>query len=383
MTDSTNARREDVQKALERAVAEYGTPGVVAEIQDENGAWFGSAGVADLGTGRRREPGEQFNVGSAAKAFTAAAMLTLEAEGRLSLADTVEEWLPGVVRGNGNDGRQITIGQLLTHTSGLGITGLSAEIARKYHTRPGFAAHRYDVWTVEQLLKLQMAIPPLYAPGADFAYSNGGYHLVGAIIEKATGRSYEDEVDRTVVQPLGLTGTYARPFAEQRVRGPHARIYTRQFFKDGIDPDSLTPDNYESLLEGPDSDPVDVTDRTTWGWAAGGAVSTTSDMLRFTNAMITGSLLPPAQHRTMWSTVPTRDWMPNTRYGTGVSQWTLANGRTLHIVAGLELGTASFTMGTPDARRLVSMNINCDWNWYPVCNQVAEAAFGSPFLPPQ
>jgi D-alanyl-D-alanine carboxypeptidase len=231
MTDSTNARREDVQKVLERAVAEFGAPGVVVEIQDENGSWFGSAGVADLGTGRRREPGELFNIGSAANGFTAVAILTLEAEGRLSLADTAERWLPGVVRGNGNDGRQITIGQLLTHTSGLGITGLSPEVARKYHTRSGFAVHRYDVWTVEQLLKLQMTIPPLYAPGGDFAYSNGGYHLLGAIIEKVTERSYEDEVDRTVVQPLGLSSTYARPFADQRFRGPHARIYTRQFLQ--------------------------------------------------------------------------------------------------------------------------------------------------------
>ncbi|MFI7446686.1 serine hydrolase domain-containing protein [Nonomuraea sp. NPDC049714] len=374
---------KNVQQVLDSAVAEYGTPGVVAAMQDENGAWTGSAGLSDLEAGRRREPGEQFTIGSGAKAFTAAAMLTLEAEGRLSLTDTVEQWLPGVVRGNGNDGRQITIGQLLTHTSGLGITGLNVEIARKYHTRPGFAAHRYDVWTVEELLKLQMAIPPLYAPGSDFAYSNGGYHLAGAIIEKATGRSYEDEVDRTVVQPLGLTGTYARALDERQFRGPHARVYTRQFIKDGVDPASLTPDNYESLMEGPDSDPVDVTDRTIWGWAAGGVVSTTSDMLRFAKAMITGSLLPPAQHRTMWSTVPTRDWLPNTRYGTGVSQWALADGRTLHIVAGVELGTASFTMGTPDARRLVSVNINCDWNWYPVCSQIADSVFGSPFLPPQ
>ncbi|MFC9894607.1 serine hydrolase domain-containing protein [Nocardia sp. NPDC127579] len=374
---------KDVQQALDSAVAEYGVPGVIAALQDENGVRIRAAGVSDLGTGRRREPGERFTIGSGAKAFTAAAVLTLEAEGRLSLTDTVEQWLPGVVRGNGNDGRRITIGQLLTHTSGLGITGLNVDIARKYHTRPGFAAHRYDVWTVEELLNLQMAIPPLYAPGTDFAYCNGGYHLAGAIIEKVTGRSYEDEIERMVIQPLGLTDTYARPFAERRFRGSHARIYTRQFLQDGVDPEILTPDNYESLLESADSDPVDVTDRAIWGWAAGGIVSSTRDMLRFTDAVITGSLLPPAQHRAMWTTVPTRDWMPNTRYGTGVSQWALADGRTIHIVAGVELGAASFTMGTPDGRHVVSVNINCDWNWYPVFSQVAEAVFGSPFQMPR
>jgi CubicO group peptidase (beta-lactamase class C family) len=380
MTSSASARHEHVQEALDRAVAEHSAPGIVAEIQDENGTWFGSAGVADLETGRRRAPGEQFHAGSSGKAFTAAAMLTLEAEGRLSLDDTVDTWLPGVVSGNGNDGSKITIRQLLTHTSGLGITGLSAEIVRKYHTRSGYAEHRYDVWTVDELLKLQMAIPPMYKPGEDFAYANGGYHIAGAIIEKATGRSYEDEVDRTVIQPLGLTGTYARTFAERRYRGTHTKAYSRMYIRDGVDPDSLTSDNYASLLAGPDADPIDVTDRTFFVWAAGGVVSTTSDLLRLMRALITGSLLPPAQHRAMWSTIPTRDWIPNARYGAGVSQWALADGRMLHVVAGVEGGTVSVTLGTPDGGLIVSAHLNGDWNWYLTCNQIVEAAFGSSFL---
>ncbi|MGW4797897.1 serine hydrolase domain-containing protein [Nonomuraea sp. NPDC004297] len=380
MIISASARRERVQEALERAVAEQSAPGVVAEIQDEDGGWFGSAGVADRGTGRRRAPGEQFHAGSSGKAFTAAALLTLEAEGRLSLDDTVDTWLPGVVSGNGNDGGEITIRQLLTHTGGLGITGLSAEIVRKYHTRAGFAEHRYDVWTVDELLRLQTAIPPAYRPGAGFAYSNGGYHIAGAIIEKATGRGYEDEVERTVIRPLGLRGTYARTFAERHFRGPHTRAYSRMVLRDGVDPDDLTPDNYASLLLGPDSDPIDVTDRTFFMWAAGGVVSTTADLLRFTHALITGSLLPPAQHRAMWDTVPTTDWLPNTRYGTGVSQWTLADGRLLHVVAGVEGGTVSVTLGTPDGGLTVSVQLNGDWNWYLTCAQIVEAAFGSALL---
>ncbi|SEG98862.1 CubicO group peptidase, beta-lactamase class C family [Nonomuraea solani] len=378
----TSSRRERVQEVLDRAVAEGSAPGIVAEIQDQDGGWFGSAGVADLETGRRREPGEQFHAGSSGKAFTAAAMLTLEAEGRLSLDDTVDTWLPGVITGNGNDGREITIWQLLTHTGGLGITGLSAEIVRKYHTRAGAEEHRYDVLTVDELLKRQLAIPPLYKPGEDFAYSNGGYHIAGAIIEKATGRSYEDELDRTVIQPLKLTGTYARTFAERRYRGPHTKAYTRMFIRDGVDPDSLTPDNYASLLLGPESDPVDVTDRTIPTWAAGGVVSTTGDLIRLLRALTTGSLLPPAQHRTMWRTVPTRDWIPNARYGTGVAQWPLADGRVLHVVAGVEGGTVSVTLGTPDGGLIVSTHLNGDWNWYMTCYQIAEAAFGSPFLLP-
>ncbi|SHG27125.1 serine hydrolase domain-containing protein [Streptoalloteichus hindustanus] len=379
MTSSTNTRHELVQNALNRVVAEGGAPGVAAEIRDGDGTWFGSAGVSDRETGRRREPGDQFHAGSVGKAFTAAAVLTLEAEGRLGLDDTVDSWLPGVVRGNGNDGTRITIRQLLTHTSGLGITGLSPEIVRKYHTRQGFAEHRYDVWTVEKLLKSQMDIPPRYEPGEAFAYANGGYHLAGAVIEKVTGRRYEDEIDRTVIQPLGLTNTYPRTFDERRFRGPHTRAYSRMLLRDGVDPDSLTPDNYASFLVGPEVDPVDITDRTYFGWAAGGVVSTTGDLLGVIHALITGVLLPPAQHRTMWTTVPTRDWIPHARYGTGVAQWELADGRVLHVVSGVEGGTACMAAGAPDGALTVAIHLNADWNWYLSCDQIIEAAFGAPF----
>jgi D-alanyl-D-alanine carboxypeptidase len=384
VADMTNhAEYEKVQQILDHAVAEQDAVSIVAHVQEANDLWFGAAGPADLATGRFREPEDQFSIGSGGKAFTAATMLALEAEGRLSLTDTVEQWLPGVVTGNGNDGSRITIRQLLTHTSGLGITGVSAGIVRKNHTRAGLAEHRYDVWTVDELLQFQMSIPPIYEPGEDFAYSNGGYHVAGAIIERVTGRSFADEVDRNVIEPLGLSRTYERPLSEPGFRGRHPKVYSRQFIRDDVDPESVTELNYTELLEGPDSDPVDVTDKTSEGWAASGVVSTTSDMLRFTKALITGELLPAAQHRQMWTTVPTRDWMPNARYGTGVSRWELANGRALHAVAGVDLGGAALTMGTPDGARVVSVHISGDWKWYEIVNDLVESVFGAPFAPPR
>ncbi|WP_157254529.1 serine hydrolase domain-containing protein [Nonomuraea typhae] len=370
--------RDKVQEALDRSVAELGVTGIVAHVQDEDGNWFGSAGVADLETGRRRDPADRFHIGSCGKAYTSAAVLQLAAEGTLSLDDTVEQWLPGVVSGNGNDGSKITIRHLITHTSGLWVTGWDPDMWRKFLSRAGWTENRHYVWTVEELLEHQGSRPPIFEPGTSFAYTNGGYHIAGAIIEKATGRTYEQEVERTVIQPLGLTGTYARPLPEAGLRGQHARLYSRMFIKDGVDPAILTTQNYESYLQGPETDPLDVTDSTSHGWAAGGVMSTTGDMLRFTQAIIKGTLLPPAQHREMWATVPTTDWIPNTRYGTGVSQWTLADGSMLHAVAGMANGSAAITMGTPDGRRLVSMNTNCDWSWLPAFNRIIEAAFGSP-----
>src|SRR4051794_34416081 len=87
-----------VQEALDRAVHTLGAPGIVTEIGRGDTRWFGSAGVSDRGTGRPRQPGERFRIGSATKAFTATVVLHLAGEGRLSLDDTVERWLPGLVR---------------------------------------------------------------------------------------------------------------------------------------------------------------------------------------------------------------------------------------------------------------------------------------------
>jgi D-alanyl-D-alanine carboxypeptidase len=78
-----------------------------------------TGGVADQSTGSAARPGDRFRIASTTKTFVATVVLQLVGEGRLSLDDTVEHWLPGVVSGNGNDGSAITVRQLLQHTSGL------------------------------------------------------------------------------------------------------------------------------------------------------------------------------------------------------------------------------------------------------------------------
>ncbi|MFI6299458.1 serine hydrolase domain-containing protein [Nonomuraea sp. NPDC050790] len=378
MTDIADIA-DKVQGVLDRSVAELGVTGIIAHVQDESETWFGSAGVADLETGQRRGPADRFLIGSGGKAFTSATILQLAAEGNLSLDDPVERWLPGVSR-NGNDGSKITVRQLINHTSGLWVTGFDADLVRSFHTRAGFAQNRHRVWTVDELLDFALSQPPIFEPGTNFAYTNGAYHLAGAVIEKATGNAYEDEVERTVIKPLGLSGTYARPLAEAGIRAPYTKTYSRMFIRDDVDPGSLTQENWESTLQGPETDAVDVTDSTSFGWSAGNVVSTTPDLLRFTGAMISGSLLAPAWHREMWTTNPTRNWIPHTRYGTGVSEWELADGTTQRAVVGMSNGAATITMGTPDGRRMVSMNVNCDWGWLPAFSAIMEAVFGSPFL---
>ncbi|WP_433200671.1 serine hydrolase domain-containing protein [Nocardia sp. CA-107356] len=375
------ATNENVQQVLDWAVAEVGIPGIVAEVKDGDRTWFGTAGVADLETGSPRQPGENIHTGSCGKSFTAAVLLALEAEGRLSLEDTVNAHLPGVLDVNGYDGDTITIRHLLSNTSGLFPTGLAPEVSYRYATRSGLVQHRFDTFSTEELLRVAVSQPPVGAPGERFEYANGGFYIAGAIIEKVTGNSYADEVERRVTRPLGLTHTRVRPTTDTGYPTPHPRGYSNQFLKDGVDPAAVTPENWQSLMEEPGLPPLDVTElNSSLGYAAGNIVSTTGDMIRFLTAMTTGSLLPPAQHRQMWTTVSTEGsyWMPHSRYGLGLFEFDkqATGGRTLRGVGGSFWGTYFFAVGTPDGQHTIAVHTNTEWKSWDPMFRVIEAEFG-------
>ncbi|TCO62724.1 serine hydrolase domain-containing protein [Actinocrispum wychmicini] len=382
MTGFESAGREKVREVLDWAVTGGGAPSVAVQIQDDNGTWFGSAGPADATTGARRVPGEQLHIASASKAYTAATVLRLAAEGRLSIDDTVAKWLPGAMAENGYDGTKVTIRQLLSNTSGLFATGMAMELQRRYNIRSAFAKHRFDVWPAEDVLKVAISEPPVHQPGEGFWYSNGGFAFAAAIVEKVTGNTFESEVDRAVVQPLGLPNTFARGREETGYRGRYPRLYSKVFLKEGARPEDVTPDNWPSMLEDPNLAPMDTTEvNTSWGWGAANVVAPLDELIVFVDAIITGSLLPEAQHREMWSTVSTKGahWLANTRYGLGVFELTLADGQQLRGVAGASAGTNTLAMGTPDGRHTVAAHVAND-SAFPIFDKIIEAEFGAPGL---
>jgi D-alanyl-D-alanine carboxypeptidase len=111
-------------------------------------------------------------------------VLQLAADGELSLDDTVERWLPGVVHGSGHDGNKITIRHLLNQTSGIFNYVLDPEAVSRY-VGLGFLEHRYDRYRPEQLVATAMSHPPAFEPGTNWGYSNTNFVLAGMIIEKA------------------------------------------------------------------------------------------------------------------------------------------------------------------------------------------------------
>ncbi|MEU6680249.1 serine hydrolase domain-containing protein [Streptomyces sp. NPDC046925] len=322
------------------AAVRDGVPGAVARVRDGRQIWRGTAGVGDRSTGQPRTPRDRFRIASITKTFVSTVLLQLESEGRLDLDDTVEEWLPGVVQGHGNDGAKTTIRQLLNHTSGIFDYIQDEEYAGKLFGK-GFLRHRYDTWTPKQLVTLAMKHRPDFAPGAGWKYSNTGYVLAGMVIEKVTGHSYAVAIKQRVIAPLGLHATTV-PGTDVTMPQPGSRGYSKLFLDDG---------------------PVyDVTElNPSAAGASGSMISDAADLNRFYSALLGGELLPPAQLKDMKTVVPNQSQDPQNGYGLGIEGVRLPCGVVVWGHAGDIHGSHSDGYSTAGGRHSLAVNFNGDW----------------------
>ncbi|WP_097868229.1 serine hydrolase domain-containing protein [Streptomyces sp. rh34] len=276
-----------VQRSLNALVRDGGPPAALASVKGPGGRdRTYTAGVGDLATGAPVPVDGQVRIGSNTKTFVAVVVLQLVAERRVSLDAFVDTYLPGLVRGKGIDGRRITVRHLLQQTSGL----------------PEYTSHLGDdvrYYAPRELLATALRNPADFAPGKRWKYSNTNYVLVGLIVQKVTGRPLAEEMDRRIIQRIGLRHTYFPAPGDASIREPHPHGY----YQESAD----TP-----LRDITELDP-------SWGWAAGQLISTNSDLNRFFTALLTGRLLPAAQLARMRSTVPAEaTFGPGARYGLGL-----------------------------------------------------------------
>ncbi|SBU99423.1 D-alanyl-D-alanine carboxypeptidase [Streptomyces sp. MnatMP-M77] len=292
------------------------------------------SGTADLTTGRPVSSSGYFRMASTSKTLVATVVLQLEAESKLSLDDTVDLWLPGVVEGNGNNGTRITIRQLLQHTSGV------RDNLPGYTTPEEYYQQRHNVYEPKQLVDLAMAHEPEeFLPGDGWAYSNTGYVLLDMIIQKATGQPAHQEIENRILRPLGLNQTRWMGTSPTLPR-PHAQAY--QIFGPGsrVNVTDQIPVDYENL-----------------SW-----VTTTRDENRFLRALLDGRLLPTAQLAKMKQTVPVsaavQELWPDGRYGLGLVERPLNCGGTYWSHEGGDGGYITLNGVTDDGRRsaVVSMS---------------------------
>jgi CubicO group peptidase (beta-lactamase class C family) len=176
-----------------RAAFPADQPGAAVIVVRDGRVLFRKAyGMADLEQGVPLQPDMVFRLGSITKQFTAAAILMLAEEGKLTLQDPIEKHLPGYP----TQGHVITIEHLLTHTSGI----------QSYTDMPGWMTSRVlGPMTVTELVDAFKKEPMQFAPGERFAYNNSAYVLLGAIVEKVAGKTYEAFVRERIFQPLGMT----------------------------------------------------------------------------------------------------------------------------------------------------------------------------------
>ncbi len=213
-----------------------------------------SWGLAEHEAGVANDSETRFRIASMFKMFTAVAVLQLVDAGKLDLDGTLATYLPDYP--NRDLATQVSIRQLLTHSGGTGDI-----------FSPEYFARREQVREHQDYLDLFGKRAPEFTPGSATRYSNYGYVLLGAIIERVSGRSYYDYLQAEVFAPAGMTASGALP--EHEAPAQLAVGYTSQ--------NGRLQDNRDTLP---------------WrGTAAGGGYSTTGDLLRFVRALQAGQLL--------------------------------------------------------------------------------------------
>jgi len=244
----------EIEKRAAALAGEDSFSGVVLVAKGDRILVNRAYGLADQQWKVRNRTDTAFHLGSVGKMFTAAAILRLARDGRLSLDDPLAKWVPEYPH---PEASRITLKHLLTHSAGIGPWD-----GREF---------RRDMTGTE--LGATMTAPLEFAPGERFSYSNAGFVLLQAVIEKATGKSYGDALQQLIFAPAGMTGTGLWPVT------------------------AIVPNRATGYLR-PEDDPLGLGPRFSneqfLGYGAngsGGHYSTSADLLAFNRAIASDTLL--------------------------------------------------------------------------------------------
>ena len=256
-------------------------PGVAVLVaRGDTVLYRGARGRADLDAGTPLAPGDRFRIGSITKQFAAAGVLALVDAGQVKLDDPLSKYVPDYP-----GGERITVLQLLNHTSGV----------KSYTGIPGYMAGpiRSDL-TTAQLIDVFKSLPVDFEPGAEWAYNNSGYVLVGALIEAASGQPWHEYLRRTFFEPLGMRDTGY---------GHDPAVVARQVKGYTFDGGTSVP-----------AMPLSMTQP----HAAGALVSSVDDLLIWNRALHEGRVLKPETYRQMITPVG-KAAQPGVGYGFGLA----------------------------------------------------------------
>ena len=326
---STSASEtESAEKARITATAQglvdAGFPAALAAVTKADGSTVGVAvGKGNLETGEAPPLDGEVRIGSNTKTFVAVVILQLVQEGKITLDEPIETYLPGLLHGEGIDATKITVRQLLQHTSGL------PEYTDTVPGETDIFQIRDNYYSTRDLLDVALSKPAAFEPGSQFKYTNTNYIVLSLLAEKVTHRPLAEQITKRIIEPLGLTHTYLPGPGEENIRGTHPHAYTR---------------NNQGQLE-------DITrqDPSAAG-GAGAMISTPSELTKFLQATFNGTLLNQDSITEMKKTVEASDLIgvPGSGYGLGIFSMPLSCGGEAWGHSGGIPGYGSYNMVGPD-----------------------------------
>ncbi|MGC2198363.1 MAG: serine hydrolase domain-containing protein [Terriglobales bacterium] len=313
--------REKIDKAVQEVLAQTGVPSAsVAVVKDGSIAYLQAYGAARLDPKTPARSEMRYSVGSISKQFTAAAILLLQEEGKLSLDDKVSKYIPTLTRAN-----EVSVRQLLSHTSGY----------QDYWPQDYVPPFMLQPITTEKILDLWARKPLDFDPGTKWQYSNTNYVIAGIIIEKVSG------------EPL-------LKFLQERVFGPLAMKSVANIDQEKLGDTDAT--GYKRYALGP----LRVAPKEGKGWlfAMGELAMPAGDLARWDVSIIERKLLKPASYDEFETEVRLKNGL-GTQYGLGVDVSSQSDRRAL-AHGGEVSGFTAENIVFPDDRAAVVVLTNQD-----------------------
>jgi CubicO group peptidase (beta-lactamase class C family) len=329
----------DMDAYLQAAVRHEQFMGSVLVARDGVPLFERSYGFANIEHGVPNTSATVFRIASLTKQFTGMAILQLQEQGKLKVDDTVCRYLDDCPAA----WRPITLHQLLTHTSGIrNFSGLP-----DWDEERGLRRYRHA-----ELVEVFRDLPLEFKPGEKYKYSNSGYHLLGLVIERASGKPYAQFLHESIFAPLGMLHT-AYTDNREIVAGRASGYYSRG----------------TRLVTAPFLDPTAT-------YAAGGLTSTTGDLLRWDQALYTDRLVSSRSREAMFT--PFKDgYAYGWRIGTAFDRRTMEHSGSFN-------GFSSYILRFPDQRVTVIVLGNGDrMSGGKTGKDLAAIAFGAPYVLPK
>jgi len=259
---------EELKILMDSVIAESHVPGLVAGIwaPDEGVSFIYTAGVSDLETNTPMDEDMIFRIGSNTKTFTITVLLQLVDEGLINLSDPLSKYLPDYPRAD-----EVNIEMLTNMRSGIYNYSESEEFSSKIFEDPT------TFWLPKELIAITVEHPYYFEPGTDFHYSNTNTIIIGEIIEMVTTNSLKSEINKRVIDKLGLKNTnYLN--GGVKIPGYHPKAY----YSGEYDPDFIECSEWLDC---------------SWAGAAGSIVSNIFELKTYAEALVGGYFLSDELHQ--------------------------------------------------------------------------------------